>query len=193
MEEKKSKYGLLKWLGFAIAGGIYYYKKRSAKKELKVVDKVDLEKYSGKWFEIAAIPEKHEKGCSNTTAEYSLTEEGYVKVINSCNKDIIDETENHVEGKAYPVKNSNNAKLKVEFQWPFKGDYWIMELDKDYKYAMVGHPDRKYLWILSRTNNLSTDIYNSLLKKAEQQGYDISKVKKTEHYKSKKTVLAGKK
>lgn len=192
MQDKKPKYGFLKWLFLAIAG-FYFYKKRSNKKQLKVVDNVDLEKYSGKWFEIGSIPEKHQKGCSNTIAEYSVTEEGYVKVVNSCNKDIIEETRDKAEGKAYPVKNSNNAKLKIEFQWPFKGDYWIMALGENYEYAMVGNPDRKYLWILSRTNELKSEIYDSLLKKAEDQGYDISKVKKTEHYKSKKTVLSGKK
>ena len=184
MEEQKSKYGILKLLALALTG-FYFYRKK-VKKQLKVVDKVDLERYSGKWYEIAAIPEKHEKGCSNTTAEYRLTDKGYIEVINSCNKDIIDETEGKAEGKAFPVAGSNNAKLKIEFKWPFKGNYWIMDLDKDYKYAMVGDPDRKYLWILSRTDNLDQKIYQMLVDKAQLQGYNISKIKKTDHYKSKK-------
>lgn len=191
MEEinnKKSKYGFIKWLAFAFAG-LYFYKKKN-KKELKVVDNVDLEKYSGKWYEIAAIPEKHQKGCSNITAEYTTTNEGFLKIVNSCNEDIIEEIEKKVKGKAYPVSGSNNAKLKVEFKCLFKSDYWIIDLDKDYKYVMVGHPDRKYLWILSRKPKLSQDIYDSLIKKAELQGFNIKKIRKTEHYKTKKS-LAG--
>lgn len=184
---QKSKYGILKLVACLFAG-LFFYKRSKSKKELPVVDKVDLNKYAGKWYEIGAIPEKHEKGCSNVTAEYTLTDEGYVRVINKCVKDVIEGTEDSAEGKAYPVKGTNNAKLKVEFQWPFKGDYWIIDLDKDYKYAMVGHPERKYLWILSRTQTLDTEIYDSLVKKAESLGYDISKIRKTEHYKVKKLV-----
>lgn len=189
---QKHKSNKLKLAAFIFAGfGLFFYKQKK-KKELPVVKNVDLEKYSGKWYEIFAIPEKHEKNCSNVSAEYILMPEGYVKVINSCIKDknIIEAIEDKIEGKAYPVKGSNNAKLEVEFFWPFKGDYWIIDLDKDYKYAMVGHPKRKYLWILSRKPDLDENISNSLINKAESLGFDITKIRRTEHFRVKKPVHA---
>lgn len=188
-KHKKSK---LKLVAFALAGVSLLVYRNKKKAELPVVKSVDLHRYSGKWYEIAAIPEKHEKGCNNVSAEYTVMPEGYVKVINSCIKDknIIEGTIDKVEGKAYPIKGTNNAKLEVEFFWPFKGDYWIIDLDKDYKYAMVGHPKRKYLWILSRTTDLDENIYNSLINKAESLGFDISKIRKTEHFRAKNFVHA---
>lgn len=186
-EIKKNNSNKIKYLGLGLAGISYFlYTKRKKNKELPVVDYVDLEKYSGKWYEFAAIQDRHEKGCSNITAEYFSTNEGYIKVVNTCVKDIIEETKESIEGKAYPVKGANNAKLKVQFFWPFKGDYWIIDLDKEYRYAMVGNPKRKNLWILSRTTKLDESIYNRLLKKAESLGFNIKNIKKTEHFKPRK-------
>ena len=116
---------------------------------LTVVDSVDLERYLGKWYEIASYPAWFQKGCTASTAEYSLLPDG-IWVVNRCRKDRPDGPLKESKGKAEIVDTATNAKLKVWFFWPFKGNYWIIDLDPDYKWAVVGEPSREYLWILSR-------------------------------------------
>lgn len=148
-------------------------------KKLETVRSVDLKKYSGKWYEIAALPTRFEKNCKCTSAGYELKDD-YVKVINRCYNTKKEKWEG-IEGKAFPVKNSSNSKLNVQFFWPFKGKYWIIKLADDYSYAIVGHPKRKYLWILSRSVEMDNKQYQELLQFVKNQGYDISKIKKTSH------------
>jgi len=132
--------------------------------ELSVVPKVDLDRYLGKWYEIATIPMRFQLGCNCVTAEYSLKENGRVKVVNSCRKDSPTGPFKSVTGQAKVVKGSNNAKLKVSFFWPFWGNYWIINLDdKDYQWAVVSDPSRKYLWILSRTPQMDDELYLKLV------------------------------
>lgn len=100
-------------------------------------------------------------------------------VENRCRKDSINGEESYIKGKAYIVENTNNAKLEVEFFWPFKGDYWIIDLDKDYQYAVVGHPNREYLWILSRTPQMSDSLYSEITKRIADKGFDLSILQKT--------------
>jgi apolipoprotein D and lipocalin family protein len=145
---------------------------------LETVPEVDLKKYIGVWYEIAAFPQSFEKGCRCTTAEYQLTGKNYVKVINKCQKP---GKFSKAEGKAFIVPNSGNAKLKVQFFWPFRGDYWIIELDKDYQWAVVGEASRKYLWILARNPFLDETVYKNLLKRVSDKGFDISKIQITKH------------
>ena len=140
---------------------------------------VDLKKYAGKWYEIASFPQRFQKGCTSTTATYTLTDKNYVVLENSCNKDSVDGKESSVQGKAFVEANSGNAKLKVQFFWPFKGKYWIIDLADDYSYAVVGHPNRKYLWILSRTAIMDEDIYQQIIARTKEKGFDISKIKRT--------------
>ncbi len=143
---------------------------------LETVESVDIQKYLGKWYEIALLPNSFEEGCHCTTAEYSLIDSETIKVVNTCNEDSADGEVDKANGKAFIVEGSNNSKLKVQFFWPFKGDYWILELDKDYKYVLVGSPSREYLWILSRTPQLDDDIIDMLKSKAEEKGFDTSKM-----------------
>lgn len=112
---------------------------------LETVPFVDLNKYAGKWFEIASYPQRFQKGCHCTTAEYTISHKGYVIVENRCNRDSINGKQSYIKGKAFVEKKSGNAKLKVQFFWPFKGKYWIIDLANDYSYAVVSHPNRKYL------------------------------------------------
>jgi apolipoprotein D and lipocalin family protein len=147
--------------------------------ELQTVPQVDLNKYLGKWYEIASYPQRFQKGCYCTTAEYSMSDKGYVIVENRCKKDSISGKESYIKGKAFVQKNSNNAKLKVQFFWPFRGKYWIIELADDYSYAVVSHPNRKYLWILSRTPKMNEAIYQSILSRLERNGFILSKIQKT--------------
>jgi apolipoprotein D and lipocalin family protein len=148
---------------------------------LEVVKYVDLSRYLGKWYEIARLPNSFQKDCYCSTAEYSLIDEETIRVINRCFKDSINGEPDEAKGKAYVVPNSNNAKLRVQFFWPFKGDYWIIDLDeKNYTYAVVGHPNRKYLWILSREQKMNDTLYVQLLEKAKTNGFDITQIIKSE-------------
>lgn len=146
---------------------------------LSTVPYVDLAKYAGKWYEIASFPQRFQKGCNCTTAEYTLTDKGYVIVENRCNRDSINGRQTYIKGKAFVVANNGNAKLKVQFFWPFKGDYWIIDLAKDYSYAVVGHPNRKYLWILSRTPTMNETIYRQIIASIQDKGFDSTKIKRT--------------
>ncbi len=146
---------------------------------LETVKKVDLEKYAGKWYEIATIPQGFQKGCICSMAEYKTNPKGYVEVYNSCRKNIPDGKLKTVKGKAFPVKGTGNSKLKVQFFWPFRADYWIVELAPDYSHAAVGNKSREYLWILSRTPGLPDSTYQSLLDKLEKKQFDVSMLQKT--------------
>jgi apolipoprotein D and lipocalin family protein len=146
---------------------------------LQTVPFVDLRKYSGKWFEIAAFPQRFQKGCNCTTAEYTMTDKDYVIVENRCNKDSVNGKISYIKGKAFVVENSGNAKLNVQFFWPFKGKYWIIDLADDYSYAVVGHPNRKYLWILSRTSHMEETTYQQILVRLQSKGFDITKLVRT--------------
>lgn len=146
---------------------------------LKTVPSVDLKKYAGKWYEIAAYPQRFQKGCYCTTAEYSISEKGYVIVENRCNRFSITGKESYIKGKAFVEANSGNAKLKVQFFWPFKAKYWIIDLATDYSYAVVSHPNKKYLWILSRTPKMNQAVYDEIIARLEVKGFDLTKLQIT--------------
>lgn len=146
-------------------------------KPLSTVQYVELERYLGKWYEIAAFPQSFERGCSHTTAEYSLNNDGSIKVVNTCIKDGKIKVAN---GKANVVDKKTNAKLDVQFFWPFTGKYWIIGLAHDYSYALVGHPNRKYLWILGRKPEMDDQTYNYLVTLAANKGFDVRGLLKTD-------------
>ena len=146
--------------------------------ELRTVEKVELNRYTGTWHETARYPNRFQKDCvSDTTAAYTLREDGKINVVNSClTKERKRKT---ARGTARVADKKTNAKLKVTFFWPFSGNYWVIALDPEYKYAVVGEPNRKYLWILSRTPALDDDIYRKILDQIREAGYDASKLLKT--------------
>jgi apolipoprotein D and lipocalin family protein len=146
---------------------------------LETVAHVDLDKYAGKWYEIASYPQRFQKGCHCTTAEYTLSGKGYVIVENRCNRDSITGKQSYIKGKAFVDEGSGNAKLKVQFFWPFRGKYWIIDLADDYSYAVVSHPNRKYLWILSRTPLMQEEVYQKILSRLKEKGFDLSKLQLT--------------
>lgn len=140
---------------------------------LPTVKNVDIKKYSGTWYEIARFEHFFEKGCKNVTATYELKKDGNIKVINKCV--MIDTNEKKVAtGLAYALDDSN-SKLKVSFFRPFYGDYYIIDLAHDYSYALVGNPNREYLWILSRTKTINKELKNSILSKLPDLGFDAKK------------------
>ena len=151
----------------------------SISQTLQTVPFVDLGKYAGKWYEIASFPQRFQKNCTCTTAEYTLTDNGFVIVENRCKKDNPNGKQTYIKGKAFVVENSGNAKLEVQFFWPFKGKYWIIDLADDYSYAVVSHPNRKYLWILSRTPQLPEKIYEEILSRLKEKNFDLAKLKVT--------------
>jgi len=146
---------------------------------LRTVSHVDLTRYVGTWYEIASYPQRFQKGCTATTAVYTLRPDGKIQVVNQCHRDSLDGRETVARGRARVVDRETNAKLKVSFFWPFWGDYWIIDLDPDYRYAVVGHPNRKYLWILSRTRTMDPHVYSGILERLTAQGYDVAKLRVT--------------
>lgn len=171
------------WLlaALLITGLIIMATTRKELPELKTVPRVDLNKYAGKWYEIASFPQRFQKGCHCTTAEYTLSEKGYVIVENRCNKDSVNGKESYIKGKAFVEEGTGNAKLKVQFFWPFRGKYWIIDLANDYSYAVVGHPNREYLWILSRTPEMNTETYKQILLRLSENGFDVNRLQVTKH------------
>ncbi len=148
--------------------------------DLPVVSRVDLAKYAGTWYEIARLPNSFEKGLKCVTATYRLREDGKIEVINRGQKIGEPGKISKIKGVARIPDKKQPAKLKVRFFWPFSGNYYILELDDNYRYALVGEPSRKYLWVLARDKQLGDNIYESLLKKAENMGFDSKRVVKTE-------------
>lgn len=142
---------------------------------VRTVASVNLPRYMGRWYEISSFPQSFQKGCTNTTADYSLRDDGKVEVLNQCK---VDGKLKVAKGKAYAVDDTN-AKLKVSFFWPFYGDYWVLELGGNYEYAVVGAPGRDYLWILSRQPELSRGVYDGILARLRAQHFDLSKLQLT--------------
>ncbi len=155
-------------------------RKTPSQPPLQTVAGVELDKYTGRWFEIARLPARFEKDCdSDVTATYTLRADGKVDVLNQCRKANGEMKKAH--GTAKVVDETTNAKLKVSFLWPIYGDYWILELGDHYEYAVVGEPSRKYVWILSRSPRMDESLYQSLLGKIAAQGFDSSRMIKTRH------------
>ncbi len=143
----------------------------AAQAPLETVERVDLKKYAGTWYEICHMPAHFLDGCNCITATYTLHPKGYVEVYNKCKK--ANGKWSSITGKAFTVNNSGNSKLKVQFFWPFRADYYILDLDDDYTYAVVGEPGRKYLWILSRSPQMDPELYKNLVNKCGNMGFAV--------------------
>jgi len=146
---------------------------------LRTVSRVDLKRYVGTWYEIASFPQRFQRGCTATTATYTLRSDGRIEVLNRCHKDALDGEEKSAKGIARVVDQATGAKLEVSFFRPFWGDYWIIDLDSNYDYAVVGHPSRDYLWILSRAPTMNPATYDGILVRLRAQGYEIDRLRRT--------------
>lgn len=145
------------------------------------VGNFELERYLGKWYEIARLDHRFERGLIDISAEYSLRDDGGVRVINRGYNVEYQEWDS-AEGKAYFVDRPDIGRLKVSFFGPFYGGYNIIALDKDnYSYAMVAGPDRNYLWILSRTPMLDKEIVERLVAQASELGFAVDQLIYTKH------------
>lgn len=151
-----------------------------------VVNDLDIQRYLGKWYEIARYDHRFERGMVGVTANYSMQKNGKIKVINSGYKGSLDGTYSEAVGKAkIPDAVNNPAKLKVSFFLFFYGDYYVMELDKDYEWAVIGSSSDSYLWILSRQPQMGEELYSELLERLKKRGYDVSILNKVEQKASK--------
>ena len=146
---------------------------------LPTVDRVDLARYVGTWYEIASYPHRFQKGCVASRAIYTLRDDGQIAVRNECRQETLDGPLRAVEGRARVTDPVSNAQLKVTFFWPFWGAYWIIDLDPDYAWAVVGHPSRNYLWILSRTPTLDETVYEQIVARLPAVGYDPARLQRT--------------
>jgi apolipoprotein D and lipocalin family protein len=150
---------------------------------VQVVERVDIERYMGRWYEIARFPNSFQDGrgrrCVGTTATYALRPDGQVAVTNRCLDAADGDKAVTADGSAYAVEGTGNAKLRVSFFWPFYGDYWVIGLDPAYRWAVVGAPDRDYLWILSRTPEMRPAEYAEAVGIAAAQGFDVSRLQPT--------------
>ncbi len=141
------------------------------------VARVDLARYAGTWYEIAAFPMFFQRQCvGDTTAQYTLRTDGEIDVYNRCRTE---SGFDDAKGRAWSGADAGNAQLKVSFFWPFRSDYWVIGLADDYAWAVVGNPNRKYLWVLSRTPRLPPEQLERALQAASAQGYDLTQLKYT--------------
>lgn len=146
-----------------------------------VVSSVDINRYQGKWYEIARLPNPFERKLKCITATYTLRDDGRISVVNQGNYISDPGKTSSADGVAWIPDKESPGKLKVRFFWPFSGDYWIMELDKEYRYVLVGDPALKYLWILAREKTMDDSIYRRLLQRAIDNGYDVTAIIRVEH------------
>ncbi len=145
---------------------------RTADAPLETVESVDLDRYQGLWYEIARFPNQFEKNCEGVTAEYALRDDGLISVVNTCRKGGVDGKITVAKGRARVVDAASNARLEVSFFGPFWGDYWIIGLEDDYSISLVGEPQGRYLWILSRTPVLSDEQRADALARLKAFGYN---------------------
>lgn len=157
-----------------------------ARGPVRPVAHVDLARYAGRWHEVARFPNRFQAKCvGETTADYDLLADGDIRVVNACRK--ADGTMARVEGRARPAsRGGRTSTLKVRFAPAFLsflpfvwGDYWVLDLTDDYRAALVGSPDRKYLWILARTPTLDEPTYQRMVAAATAQGFDVARLVKS--------------
>jgi apolipoprotein D and lipocalin family protein len=171
------------WIG--LLAGLFLAGCASSSRDLvepKTVDHVDLKRYQGTWYELARLPMFFQRNCAQSEAHYTLKDDGNIGVTNRCRT--LDGKWEEATGTASPQVPGKTDKLWVVFDNWFsrifpglaKGAYWVLYVDDGYKTALVGNPDRKYLWILSRTSKVSDATKEELLSRARQQGYDTTKL-----------------
>ena len=142
------------------------------------VEGFELERYLGTWYELSKYPVSFEQGLVGVQAEYSLRDDGDVRVLNSGRRGDFDGELDTAEGHAWIPDADHPERLKVSFFRPFRGDYWVVALDPDYRWAVVGEPQRRYLWVLSRTPTLPEGDYAGILERVAQLGYDTARLER---------------
>lgn len=149
---------------------------KNEQKGLPTAKELDLTKYAGTWYEIARLPNSFEKGLECVTATYTILPNGKVEVLNKGYTNADTSKSKSIKGVAWVPDNNYPGRLKVRFFWLFSGKYWVIALDKDYNYALVGDPSRKYLWILSKSSTLDNQTHTTLVNIAKENGFDVEKL-----------------
>jgi apolipoprotein D and lipocalin family protein len=145
-------------------------------KPLEAVSKVDLARYAGTWYELARTPNRWEADCiGNVRVEYTMGKDGKLGIRNECKK----KNGKVQTAKGYAKKGDSTSKLRLTFFWPFFADYWIIELDPDYKFAVIGEPKRRNLWLLGRSADVDPATYDAMVRHAAAKGYDVSRLVRT--------------
>jgi apolipoprotein D and lipocalin family protein len=139
---------------------------------------LDLSRYLGTWYEIARFPNFFEKGCVGVTATYSKGEGNEVVVLNRCLQDKLDGEVKRANGKAWAPDPKQPGKLKVQFFWPFSGDYWVLEVGEQYEYAVIGSGKRSSCWVMSRTPTMDPTLYADIVTRLKARGYEVAKLEK---------------
>ena len=149
----------------------------------RTVPAVDLARYAGLWHEAARFPNRFQDGsgvsCTDVTVAYAPRPDGQIGVLNRCRNAAAGGAERVAEGRAYAVEGSGGARLRVSFFWPFYGDYWVVGLSPDYRWAVVWSPGRDYLWLLSRTPAMAPGDYDAAVAIARREGFDTSRLRPT--------------
>ena len=166
----------------ALALGLLALGLWQAQSTVRTVPRVDLTRYAGEWFEVARFPNRFQRGCAgDVTARYAIRSDGRIDVINRCRQ--TDGSFKEAQGVARVVDTATSAKLEVRFAPAFLsflpfvwGDYWVIGLAPDYSWAVVGSPDREYLWVLSRTRVLATTPYDAAVAAAKANGFDTTRL-----------------
>jgi apolipoprotein D and lipocalin family protein len=141
---------------------------------LKVVSNLDLHKFQGVWYEIAHNPWFPEDNCFAMIAHYKLIEDNKIEVTNICRKHGFDGEISKITGNAWLVEPMITSKWEVQFIWPFILDYWVIDLEENYNYAVIGEPDKENFWILSRKPIMETGLLTKIIEKTKMKGYDLS-------------------
>ena len=145
-------------------------------KPMETVPYVDIEKFMGDWYVIANIPTFLEKGATNAIESYQLNDKGEVETYFSYFKNSPQGTKKEYFPKGFIVNKDTNAEWKMQFLWPFKASFLIIDLDQDYSYTVIGVPSRKYVWIMAREPEIPQNIYQGILSRLQKNGYDLTKL-----------------
>ena len=149
--------------------------------ENEPVPKVDIMAYAGKWYSLCSIPGIMNKDWLQTVETYVIHPDGYYAVFTTYRIGGTDE-QRYTRSKLFVIRGTNNAVLKAQWVWPFKTDYWVIELADDYSYAVIGHPKHKYLTILSRKPAMADQTFADIIERCKEKGYDTSKLVSQEHH-----------
>ena len=143
--------------------------------KLEAVAHLDLQRYMGSWYVVSMIPTFLEEGAVNAVESYTLKEDGSIGIRYGFRRNTPDGARKSMRGEATVFDTTSGAEWRVQFYWPFKLPYLVIDLDPDYRYAVVGEPGRKYAWIMSRSPELDRATYEAILARVAAKGYDVSR------------------
>tara|TARA_B100000214_G_scaffold367908_2_gene338685 strand:+ start:1687 stop:2181 length:495 start_codon:yes stop_codon:yes gene_type:complete len=146
--------------------------------KMKTVDYVDLERFMGDWYVIANIPTFIEKNATNAIESYSMTDNGKIKTVFTFFHESPTGEKKTYKPTGFIYNKETNAEWRMQFIWPFKMPFYIIDLDKKYSYTVIGIPSRKYVWIMARDSIMPEEVYDKIINNLELIGYNISKIKK---------------